>query len=148
MNIAEITTRYVPTITLGTSLQAAAAGMRMAQTGILPVVEAGRLVGTLSERDLVLKGYADGLDPLDVTVAMVYERDPVACSGALPLKDALDVMRERQSTWLVVSGEAHQIIGVVSLVELLDLLEQNIRDEAEGPEPNSVRRVRGETAGG
>jgi CBS domain-containing protein len=148
MNIAEITTRFVPTITPGTSLQAAAASMRMAQSGILPVVEQGQLVGTLSEHDLVLKGYADGLDPLDAVVEQVYDSAPIVCTGDFHLKAALELMQQRQSTWLLVTGEADKIVGVVSLVELLDLLEQSIREESDGPEPNYVKRVRGEAAGG
>ena len=148
MKIAEISTRFVPSITTGTSLQAAAASMRMAQTGILPVVNQGQLVGTLSERDLVLRGCADGLDPLDATVEQVYDPDPIVCHEDFHLKAALEVMRQRHSTWLVVIGEARKIVGVVSLVELLDLLEQLIREESDGPEPNYVKRVRGEDAGG
>jgi len=148
MTIAELTTRYVPTITPDTGLQAAASSMRMADTGILPVVEGGRLVGSLSERDLVQKGCADGLDPLEVTVAAIYDPEPIACSGDFHLKAALDVMRARRSPWLLVTGEAGQTIGVVSLVELLDTLEGLVREEADGPEPNYVRRVRGEAVGG
>ncbi len=135
MNIAEISTRNIPAIALTATLQEAGIAMRTASTGILPVVENGRLVGTLSERDLAIYGYGAGLDPRDITVSRIYDHNPVACVGDVHLKSALELMRERQQTWLIVLDRQGSVTGVVSLIELLDLLVNLMpKEETDGPE--------------
>jgi CBS domain-containing protein len=143
MKIAEISTRYVESIALSDTLQQAAETMQRADTGILPVLEEGRLIGTLSEYDLAVKACGAGLDPRTERVIEVYEPDPVVCVGEVSVKAALEQMRERQQTWLVVIDKAGAVSGVVSLVELLDLLEPLIPEQRGGPLPEPVRRVRG-----
>jgi len=148
MNIAEISIRNVPAIAPGASLQEAAVAMRGAAAGVLPVTENGRLLGTLSERDLVVGGCASGRDPRRETIENIFDRRAAACPGAWHLRAALDLMRQRQETWLVVLDPDGAVAGAVSLVELLALLESLVPEEHEGPEPESVRRVRGENVSG
>ena len=76
-----------------------------------------------------------------------FDRDPIACSGDFPLRSALALMRERQQASLVVLDGEGTIAGVVSLAELLDLLEHLVPEETDGPEPEYVRQVRGEDNG-
>lgn len=147
MNIAAITTRNIPTISLATTLQEAGTIMRTADTGVLPVVEDGRLVGTLSERDLALRGCGAGLDPHNALVSVICNRIPIACAEDWPLRSALQFMRERRATWLVTLDRQGSVTGVVSLVELMDLLAQLVPEETDGPDPESVRRVRGGSFG-
>ena len=149
MNIAQISTRNIPVLALTATLQEAGIAMRTASTGILPVVENGSLVGTLSKRDLAINGCGAGLDPRDTTVSRVFDRNPVACVGDVHLKSALELMREHQQTWLIVLDRQGSVTGVVSLIELLDLLVKLMpEEEVEGPEMEYVRRVRGDDSGG
>jgi CBS domain-containing protein len=143
MKISEITTRNAPTIGPDSTLREAALAMRSAETGILPVAKDGRLVGTLSERDLVVKGCCTGADPTRDTVAALFNRAPIICPGDESLKAALELMRERKETWLVVLDRDGAVSGVVSLVELLDVLESLVPEETDGPLPDYVWRVRG-----
>lgn len=144
MKISEITTRNAPTIGPSTTLREAALAMRSAEIGILPVVEDGRVVGTLSERDLAVKGCCIGADPRNDTVAALFNRAPIVCLGHESLKSALALMRERRETWLVVLDRDKAVAGVVSLVELLDILESLVPEgNDDGPVPDYVWRVRG-----
>jgi CBS domain-containing protein len=143
MNVAEISTRYVESIALSDTLQQAAETMQRTDTGILPVFDEGCLIGTLSERDLAVKACGSGLDPRTEQVIEIYEADPAVCVGEVSVRAALELMRERHQTWLVVIDNEGTVSGVVSLIELLDLLEPLVPEPHDGPEPESVRRVRG-----
>src|SRR5215207_5257810 len=58
----EIMTRNVKTVNRETSLREVAALMRDGDMGAVPVVEDGKLVGTATDRDIVVRAIADGLD--------------------------------------------------------------------------------------
>lgn len=144
MHVAEIAVHTDLAIPPCATLKEAGAAMREAGTGVLPIVEGGRLVATLSERDLAVKGCGAGLDPRSTRVSALVNGTPAACPGHLPLKAALEEMRRHRQTWLVVLGGEARVSGIVSLVALLEVLEGLVPEEAEGPELNSVRRVRGD----
>lgn len=144
-HIAEVTTRNIPKISFNTTLEDAGKLMRVFDTGILAVVEEERLLGTLSERDLAQLGCGTGLDPRSTQVFAICNRIPITCLEELPLRSALQLMRERSATWLLTLNRQGAVTGVVSLAELLDaLIELAPEDvESDGPIPESVRRVRG-----
>jgi hypothetical protein len=48
-------------------------------------------------------------------------------------------MREHRQTWLVVTEREGAVIGLLSLIELPDLLEQWLPEQTDGREPESVR---------
>src|SRR5215212_7460658 len=58
----EIMTRNVTTATRDMSLQAVAALMRDGDMGSLPVLENGKLVGIVTDRDIVVRAVAEGRD--------------------------------------------------------------------------------------
>ena len=95
MKIAELAIRNVTSIAPTSTLQEAATAMGAAAVGILPVVEGLRLVGTLSERDVAVKGCGGGLDPTTARVSEVFDSDPVACPQDADLESALKLMRRR-----------------------------------------------------
>ena len=65
MQISEIMTRDVETIAPDASLQQAAAAMEALGVGSLPVCDGRRLVGAITDRDIVVRGVAAGLSPLE-----------------------------------------------------------------------------------
>ena len=117
--------------------------MRSAASCVLPVIENGRLLGTVSDWDLAVKGCGAGLDPRAVTVSEVVNRDPPICRTDMKLKSVLALTRAHHQTWSIVLDNRGTVAGVVSLVGLLALLETLVPYESTGPEPEYVRRVRG-----
>jgi len=146
MKISAVTMRNVPTISLNSTLEEAGRLMRQAETGILPVVEDKLLVGTISQENLALHGCGAGLDPRNARVSVACDREePVVCSEDMPLRSALELMRDRRIPWLVTVDRQRAVTGVVSLAELMGLLIDLVPEENDGPEPESVRQVRGES---
>jgi CBS domain-containing protein len=144
MKITDIAIRRVPTIDATDTLQDAVTAMRKANTGVLPVIEGGRLAGTLSERDILLNGTRSPAASANVRVTDLYRRNPLVCAKHVQLKTALQLMQKHQQSWLLVSDREGAFTGLVTALELIDLLIELVPEEAAGPEMEYVHRVRGD----
>src|SRR5579871_4546561 len=69
MQVCEIMTREVETVAPDASLQQAASAMEAMGVGSLPVCDGQRLVGAITDRDIVVRGVAAGLSPVDGLVS-------------------------------------------------------------------------------
>jgi CBS domain-containing protein len=92
----------------------AAGLMKNGDMGVLPVVKEGRLVGLLTDRDLVLRVLAERKNPMEVTVSEICTSSPVTVTPDMKLADARDLMEQNKVRRLpVMKGE--ELVGVVSL---------------------------------
>lgn len=126
------------------------AGRALQTTGspVLVVIQDGQLLGTVSDRDLAVKGCGGGRRPEAVTVLDICDRNPAVCPIGTRLSRALEMMKERSQPWLVVVGHDDQVAGVVSLDSLISVLAGLVPEEGGGgPEPEYVQRVRGQGRG-
>ena len=144
MIIGEFTTTNVPTLSPEATLIDAGVALRAAGTPVLAIVEGGQLLGSVSERDLAVKGCGAGLPPGDVTVWAICDRNPAVCPAETALSSALALMRERGQPWLLVTDGDRRLSGVVSLDALIEVLSGLVPSESTGPEPEYVHRVRGD----
>lgn len=110
-----------PEISLGT----AAMVLRDKQIGALAVVGGGRLVGLLSERDVVA-AVADGADTDVVSVADVMTDHPFPLSPDTPIREAAEVMLRAGVRHLPVT-EADEVVGMVSIRDALDAYDARSR---------------------
>ncbi|MHA6797180.1 CBS domain-containing protein [Pseudonocardia bannensis] len=95
--------------------------------GALPVVEGGRLIGIVSERDVVRRLHERGPDLLLARVAEIMTVDVVTCSPTDSAVDLSRVMTERRVRHLpvVVDGELRGIVSIGDLVKArIDALEE------------------------
>lgn len=106
------------TVGMQTSLHAAARKMRDADIGDVLVTDDGRVYGMLTDRDLVVRGLAEGLDPDQTSVHAVCSTDVIGVGPDEPVRTAVETMREKAVRRLPVLDEARQVIGVVSLGDL------------------------------
>src|SRR5690625_3573174 len=81
MKISAVMTRNVEYIPSSTTLEEAAVRMRELDTGFLPVGDSpdGRLQGVITDRDIVARALAEGLDPADTTVEQVSSNQVLYC---------------------------------------------------------------------
>lgn len=139
MKIREIMTRDVEIAHAGMGLQEAARMMRDADTGFLPVGEGDRLIGTVTDRDIVVRCVADGRDPSQASVRDVMSDKPVFCHADQDTAEAAQIMADRQIRRLPVVDEDMRLIGVVSQGDLAtrtsddDLVGQTVEEISEKP---------------
>jgi CBS domain-containing protein len=92
----------------------AARMMKDEDVGLAPIVEGDRLVGTLTDRDIVMRVVAEGKDPQAVPVREVASTRLVTVDPQQDLDDALKLMARNQVRRLPVVEEDGRLIGVVS----------------------------------
>jgi acetoin utilization protein AcuB len=95
----------------------------MRERGIrhLPVLDAGRLVGVVSQRDLYLAESLSSVDPATDTVREAMSGDPYAVPPGAPLEEVAATMAERRlGSAIVVDRGA--VIGVFTTVDALRAL--------------------------
>lgn len=115
--IANVMTPAPVTLPLTAPLRSAAALMRDAQVGDVLVVEGERLIGIVTDRDLVVRGLAEGADPDIVSVAEVATASPVTLGPDDDPAEAVALMR-RHGVRRVPVVENGVPVGVVSIGDL------------------------------
>jgi len=115
MNIRDVMTPNPRTVSPEDSLESAARIMRDEDTGVVPVVQDGRPVGILTDRDIVIRGVAEGGSARavrDIVTGRVISVSPDATT-----REATELMSEHQIRRLPVV-ENDRLIGIVSLGDL------------------------------
>jgi CBS domain-containing protein len=123
MSVGRICSRLVSIATPDEKVSVGAKRMAEHDVGTLVVVdEKGRPVGLLTDRDVVLRVVAKGLDPASTPLGDVMS-SPVACAHeSTPIEDGLARMAGGRKRRLVVTGEEGRLVGVLALDDVLDLL--------------------------
>jgi CBS domain-containing protein len=116
MNIREVMTPNPQCVSPGDTIQNAARIMRDNDTGAVPVVDNGRPVGIVTDRDIVVRAVADG-GQLDRPVREIVTGDVVCVSPEMSTHEAANLMSEHQVRRLPVV-ENNRIVGIVSLGDL------------------------------
>lgn len=111
------------------TLSEASAKMWQQQTGSLLIMEGGRLIGIVTERD-VLRVVGEGKDPKSVSLRDVMTTDVVTIPPGTRLRDAATIMFEKWFRHLPVTTSNGDVLGVISLRDLLSLVAQGM-DEPE-----------------
>jgi CBS domain-containing protein len=89
--VREVMTRQVATVESNASLALAARMMSDQDVGCLPVIESGQLIGMITDRDIVVRGVAEAMDPHRAIVRDVMSATALACS----VEDSVDQARDR-----------------------------------------------------
>ncbi|MEW5964739.1 MAG: CBS domain-containing protein [Pseudomonadota bacterium] len=92
--------------------------MREQDIGALPVGENDRLVGMVTDRDIVCRCLADGKDPKKATARDIMTKGIVYCRDNADLGDATRIMESKQIRRLPVIDEAKRMVGMLSLGDI------------------------------
>jgi CBS domain-containing protein len=125
-SIKAIVARETVTVSPETSVQDAARAMAGRQIGGVPVVEGERLAGIFTERDILARVVAAGLDPAATPVGEVMSTQLVVADINEPYDVCLQRMRQARVRHLIVL-EQGRLGGILSLRDLMtvDLDEKN-----------------------
>jgi CBS domain-containing protein len=116
MNIREVMTPNPRSVSPSDSIQNAAAIMRDEDAGAVPVVDNGRAVGIVTDRDIVVRVVAEG-GQLNSPVRDIVSRSLVSASPDMSTREAADLMSEYQIRRLPVV-ENDRLVGIVSIGDL------------------------------
>jgi CBS domain-containing protein len=116
MNIRDVMTPNPQTVSPEDSIQNAARIMRDHDTGVVPVVENGRPVGLVTDRDIVVRAVAED-GQLSRPVREIVSGGVITASPEMSTREAADLMSEHQVRRLPVV-ENERLVGIVSIGDL------------------------------
>ena len=100
------------------SIAMAATIMRDENVGVVPVVDGGRLVAMLTDRDIAIRAVADAQDPRSTTVGEIASRELVTIDPQQELDEALRLMAQHQVRRLPVVEEDGRLVGVLAQADV------------------------------
>jgi CBS domain-containing protein len=117
-NIRDVMTARPRSVTRDTTLNQVAELMEAEDVGVIPVVEGERVVGMVTDRDIVVRAIAQGRDPRETRVSDIASQDVVTVTPDHDLSDALKLMAQYQVRRLAVTDDENRLLGVVSQADV------------------------------
>jgi CBS domain-containing protein len=117
MKVRELMTTEPTTVEPKATLGEVATLMKQQDCGSIPVIEAGRLIGIVTDRDIVVRGVAAGKDPKTQRVSEVMSSNPVTIGPDEDVADAEKKMADRQIRRLPVV-EGGKLVGIIVTAQI------------------------------
>ena len=130
MKVKQAMHKGVQWVEPGTSVEQLARLMREHDIGAIPVGENDRLIGMVTDRDIVCRCLAMGLDAKTETARDVMTEGIVFCLDKQELDDAVRVMEHRNIRRLPVINGKKRMIGMLSLGDVYNAAPRPISNEA------------------
>ena len=117
MRCREIMTKNVKTATRDMTLQQVAAIMRDGDMGAVPVIENGKLVGIVTDRDIVVRSIADG-HGADGHIADAMTGEVFAVKPDDYVFEAVRLMGDKQVRRIPVVTENGELAGIIAMADV------------------------------
>ena len=115
MKVKDVMTKDVRTCGLDSDLSVVAGMMWMRDCGVIPVVDNGQIVGVITDRDICIAAGSKNREPSMITVSEVMARRVYSCPPDAEIREALQIMREKQVRRLPVIDAKGKLCGILSL---------------------------------
>ncbi|AUW93867.1 MAG: CBS domain-containing protein [Sulfobacillus thermosulfidooxidans] len=116
MKVKDIMTHKVSTVAPSDSIEHAAKIMKQLHCGSTPVVEGGKVVGIITDRDISIKAVAEGKGP-NTAVKDIMFTQVVTCTPETDARQAADIMADKQIRRLPVIDQG-KLVGIVAIGDL------------------------------
>jgi CBS domain-containing protein len=140
MRCQEVMSKNIATVRLNAPVQEVARLMAERDVGFIPIVdESGKAVGTVTDRDIVIRVVAKGQDPKSAKLSDYGGNEVVCCRPEDDVDQARKLMQQHKVQRILVCDEQKKPVGVISLQDLS-------RSESEGEVGETIREVKEEGA--
>jgi CBS domain-containing protein len=117
--LKDVMTTNPTTVEPGTSLKEAAQLMKSDDVGALPLIDGGRLVGMITDRDIAIRAVAEG--KLDAVVGDIASKDIVSIDPEQSLEEAARLMAKHQIRRLPVCEEDGRLVGIIAQADVAQI---------------------------
>lgn len=118
MTIEKAMHRGATSVRPRTGIKKIAKIMRTQDIGALPVVKGGRVVGMVTDRDLVVRALGNGGNPSKLKARDVMTIDIHSCQPNQPLEDAIQLMENKRIRRLPVVDDDNRLVGMLSMSDV------------------------------
>jgi CBS domain-containing protein len=130
----------------GDTVEQVARTMKTEDVGPIPVIEnhtSRKLVGIVTDRDLVIKVLAEGRNGQDTNVETVMTHDPITCEDQDSLDKAMQLMSEHQIRRIPIVNARHEIVGIIAQADIATRVDEpqkvsNVVEEISKPDTASA----------
>jgi len=137
--VKDVMEENVQTVDLDTNVKKSAAVMAKRGIGSLVVVQGGKAVGIVTERDLVSKVIADGLDPAKVLVRDIMSTPLITIRPDAKIAESAKLMSEYKIRRVVVTAADGSLAGIVTASDLARVLAE--RNDYSDTTLNAIARA-------
>jgi len=120
-NVQELMTKDLTTCLETSPVAEAAKLMERDDVGSIPVLEDGKLVGIVTDRDIALRVVAAGRDPRQTRIQDVMTRDPEAVTVNDSIDKVMEVMESRQVRRIPVIDQGRRLVGIIAQADIARL---------------------------
>lgn len=127
-NCSEVMTREPACCEPGDSVSRVAGIMKREDVGSVPVVESHedkKLIGIVTDRDLVVKVLAEGADMERSTVRDAMTPNPASCRENDPIEKAVKLMSERQVRRMPIVDDQGRLSGIIAQADVATRVSQD-----------------------
>ena len=118
MKIRDMMTKETRSVSPDTSVVEAAGLMRVHDIGVVPVLDGDRIVGMLTDRDIVLQVVANGQDPRTTPVNAAMSTGSISVFDDQTVDEGVKLMQKYQIRRLPVLDRQNKLVGIVSLGDI------------------------------
>lgn len=119
MKVNELMTSHVEFVVPTTNLRGAARKMKELGVGALPVVEDGKVLGIITDRDLACFAIAMGQDLNSAPVSRAMTKEVISCQANQDIAEAARLMQDHHIRRLLVLNDDKSLAGFFSVDDLV-----------------------------
>lgn len=116
MKVRDIMNSRVTSAMPGDSIASAARLMAEEDVGSLPIVDNGKVIGMLTDRDIAVRGVAAATSP-ECEIRRIMSEEAITCSPDDAVEDVLEIMSNEQIRRLPVCESGGKLVGIVALAD-------------------------------
>ena len=117
-NVQELMTKDLATCVETSPVVEAAKLMEREGVGSIPVLEGGKLVGIVTDRDIAVRVVAAGRDPQQTQIQDVMTRDPESVTVDDSIDKVMEVMESRQVRRIPVIDQGRKLVGIIAQADI------------------------------
>jgi len=116
--VRDVMTANPATVSEKDSIRDVARIMAREDTGIVPVVDGKKIIGLITDRDIVVRLVAEGKDLANSRVKEVMSRSVRSVKEDTPISEVLDLMSNAQIRRVPVVNQNNELVGILSIGDI------------------------------
>ena len=116
--VRDVMTTNPVTVSEKDSVRDAARIMAREDTGVVPVVEGKKVIGLITDRDIVVRLVAEGKDPANARVKEAMSKSVRSVKEDTPINEVLELMSNEQIRRVPVVNQNNELVGIVSIGDI------------------------------